>query len=136
MEKKEKKQVNAGATQVAQVLNPTNEALQLQKEIERKEQELQRCLDELNRKKELSERRIKFIDAAKRLDEHFAKLQEDTDFETQESCLRLFSTAKPYRIDETCILSISNTEIILEVITFLNGKIQTKIEQLERDLVA
>ncbi len=65
MEKKEKKQVNAGAAQVAQVINPTNEALQLQKEIERKEQELQRCLDELNRKKELSEplTRVSHIEA-------------------------------------------------------------------------
>ena len=53
-----------------------DEAAKLQEEINRKTKELEKCLAELERKKEISRNRTAFINAMDKLDEAAGKLQE------------------------------------------------------------
>ena len=59
-----------------------DEAAKLQEEINRKTKELEKCLADLERKKEISRNRTAFINAMDKLDEAADKLKQEDTFET------------------------------------------------------
>ena len=59
-----------------------DEAAKLQEEINRKTKELEKCLADLERKKEISRNRTAFINAMDKLEEAAEKLKEENTFET------------------------------------------------------
>lgn len=129
MKEKELKEVKNEAKTTAKEVND------LQNEIANKTKELQKCLEDLNRKKELSDRRSKFIDALDRLNELADVIKESNEFETSSASFKLYTSSSPYRADEN-ILSVSNPGILREIIKFLQDKIHKKIAELEAELMA
>lgn len=111
-----------------------DEAAKLQEEINRKTKELEKCLAELERKKEISRNRTAFINAMDKLDEAAGKLQEDNSFETPLYKLR-FTDASGYGSNSD-IFTISNRYLLEEFIKFMKKKIQSKIEELEQLLIS
>ena len=103
-------------------------------EINRKTKELEKCLAELERKKEISRNRTAFINAMDKLDEAAGKLQEDNSFETPIYKLR-FTDASGYGSNSD-IFTISNRYLLEEFIKFMKKKIQSKIEELEQLLIS
>ena len=67
-----------------------DEAAKLQEEINRKTKELEKCLADLERKKEISRNRTAFINAMDKLDEAADKLKQEDTFETAVYKLRYF----------------------------------------------
>ena len=96
-----------------------DEAAKLQEEINRKTKELEKCLAELERKKEISRNRTAFINAMDKLDEAAGKLKEDNSFGSNSD-----------------IFTISNRYLLEEFIKFMKKKIQSKIEELEQLLIS
>lgn len=111
-----------------------DEAAKLQEEIKRKTKELEKCLADLERKKEISRNRTAFINAMDKLDEAAAKLKEENSFETPLYKLR-FSEASNYG-NNNDIFTISNRVLLEEFIKFMKKKIQSKIEELEQLLIS
>ena len=111
-----------------------DEAAKLQEEINRKTKELEKCLAELERKKEISRNRTAFINAMDKLDEAERKLKEDNSFETPLYKLR-FADASGYGSNSD-IFTISNRYLLEEFIKFMKKKIQWKIEELEQLLIS
>lgn len=111
-----------------------DEAAKLQEEINRKTKELEKCLAELERKKEISRNRTAFINAMDKLDEAAGKLKEDNPFETTLYKLR-FADASGYGSNSD-IFTISNRYLLEEFIKFMKKKIQSKIEELEQLLIS
>ena len=107
-----------------------DEAAKLQEEIK----ELEKCLADLERKKEISRNRTAFINAMDKLDEAAAKLKEENSFETPLYKLR-FSEASNYG-NNNDIFTISNRVLLEEFIKFMKKKIQSKIEELEQLLIS
>ena len=106
----------------------------MQEEINRKTKELEKCLAELERKKEISRNRTAFITAMDKLDEAAGKLKEDNSFETTLYKLR-FADASGYGSNSD-IFTISNRYLLEEFIKFMKKKIQSKIEELEQLLIS
>ena len=131
MEKNEKNKAQATSAEVATVKNEKSNALDLQKDIERKTQELQKCLADLTRKKSLSDNRSKFIEAIDNLNEAKKNLEEQTDFET--SVYRLTFKAGSYNSDD--IFKISNRFVLLQFVDFITEKIHQKISEIELELI-
>lgn len=131
MEKNEKNKAQATSAEVATVKNEQPNALEIQKDIERKTKELQKCLEDLTRKKSLSDNRTKFIEAIDNLNEAKKNLQEQTDFET--NVYRLTFKSGSYNSDE--IFKISNRFILLQFVDFITEKINQKIAEIELDLI-
>ena len=131
MEKNEKNKAQATSAEVAKGQNEQPNALEIQKDIERKTKELQKCLADLTRKKSLSDNRTKFIEAIDNLNEAKKNLQEQTDFET--NVYRLTFKAGSYNSDE--IFKISNRFILLQFVDFITEKINQKISEIELDLI-
>lgn len=111
-----------------------DEAAKLQEEINRKTKELERCLAELERKKEISRQRTAFINAMDKLDEAADKLKEENTFETMLYKLR-FAEASSYG-NNSDIFTISNRFLLEEFTKFMKKKIQSKIEELEQLLIS
>lgn len=109
-----------------------DEAAKLQEEINRKTKELERCLAELERKKEISRNRTAFINAMDKLEDAAAKLKEENTFETAFYKLRF--TEAGYSGNE--IFTISNRFLLEEFTKFMKKKIQLKIEELEQLLIS
>ena len=103
-----------------------DEAAKLQEEINRKTKELEKCLADLERKKEISRNRTAFINAMDKLDEATDKLKQEDTFETAVYKLR-FAEASGYG---------SNSFLLAEFIKFMQKKIQQKIEELEQLLIS
>lgn len=101
-----------------------DEAAKLQEEINRKTKELEKCLAELERKKEISRNRTAFINAMDKLDEAAGKLQEDNSFETTLYKLR-FTDASGYGSNSD-IFTISNRYLLEEFIKFMKKKYNRK----------
>lgn len=143
MEKKEIKTVGKEVTKAVETMKKAgekapvvapkkDEATELQKEIDRKTEELKKCLAELERKKQLSNNRTAFMHALDKLEQATEKLNEETDFETTLYRLR-FSDAIGYNNSD--IFSISNNFILTEFINFMRGKIQIRISEIEQQLI-
>ncbi|MBQ8223975.1 MAG: hypothetical protein IJZ86_01230 [Bacteroides sp.] len=105
----------------------------LQNEIAQKTKELQKCLAELEHKKELSDKRSKFMNALDALENAGEKLTEEVGFETHLYKLR-FSDAATYR-DTEAIFSISNTVILREFVVFVKAKVKEQIARIEQELI-
>lgn len=111
-----------------------DETTKLQEEINRKTKELEKCLADLERKKEISRNRTAFINAMDKLDEAADKLKQEDTFETAVYKLR-FAEASGYG-NNSDIFTISNRFLLAEFIKFMQKKIQQKIEELEQLLIS
>lgn len=111
-----------------------DEAAKLQEEINRKTKELEKCLADLERKKEISRQRTAFINAMDKLDEAADHLREENSFETTLYKLR-FMEASSYG-NNSDIFTISNRFLLEEFAKFMQKKIQQKIEELEQLLIS
>ena len=131
MEKNKKNKAQATSAEVATVKNEQPNALEIQKDIEHKTKELQKCLADLTRKKSLSDNRTKFIEAIDNLNEAKKNLEEQTDFET--SVYRLTFKTGSYNSDD--IFKISNRFVLLQFVDFITEKIHQKISEIELDLI-
>lgn len=109
-----------------------SKADELQQEIDRKTEELQKCLAELERKKKLSQNRTSFIQALDKLEQATVKLSEEDTFETKSYRLRFENTTAYHGED---VFSISNNFILDEFIIFMKEKIQMKISEIEQQLI-
>lgn len=114
--------------------NPKSDAAKLQAEINRKTKELEKCLADLERKKEISRNRTAFINAMDKLEEAAEKLKEENTFETSLYKLR-FAEISGYS-NSNDIFTISNSFLLEEFIKFMKKKIQLKIDELEQLLVS
>lgn len=120
------KQVLTGSEQIKTEIDTK------QKELEAKQKELEKCLAILERKKELSTNRQKFLST----DENLLKvleMLEDDEFETPRYRLKLYNSEVKY--NEFDIVSISNTDLIKEFVTMLREKISSKIVEIENELI-
>lgn len=121
--------VNQVLTEVAPIQTEIDER---QKEIEAKQKELERCLAVLERKKELSMNRQRFLTTDESLSRILKELAKD-DFETARFKLKLHNVESSYKDIE--ITSISNTDLIVEFIKMLREKIASKIVEIETELI-
>ena len=130
-EAKSKKQVNQAREdfEAAQI-----EAMEREREIERKQKELQNCLKELARKKQLSDNRAKFIETLDQLNEA-EKLLNPEDFETKRMKLQLNEISESGYSRDGLSVSISNSRLILEFIAMLREKVSDKISEIENELI-
>ena len=110
------------------------EAMERQREIERKQKELQNCLKELARKKQLSDNRAKFIETLDQLNEA-EKLLNPEDFETKRIKLTLNEISESGYSRDGLSVSISNSRLILEFISMLREKVSDKISEIETELI-
>lgn len=111
-----------------------DEAAKLQEEINRKTKELEKCLADLERKKEISRNRTAFINAMDKLEEAAEKLKEENTFETAFYKLR-FAEVSGYS-NSNDIFTISNRFLLEEFIKFMKKRIQSKIGELEQLLIS
>ena len=95
---------------------------------------MEKCLADLERKKEISRQRTAFINAMDKLDEAADKLKEENSFETALYKLR-FVEASSYG-NNNDIFTISNRFLLEEFTKFMKKKIQSKIEELEQLLIS
>lgn len=116
-----------------EVDNLAMDAATLQAEIDRRTESLQKCLRELEEKKELSKNRSTFIHVLENLQEAENCLNEEGGFDSSDYKLKFLSTAR-YNNDE--LFSIGNREIIIEFLLFIREKIRIKIEDIEKKLIA
>lgn len=133
MEKKEKQNEKSTLTVVSDENKANQKAIALQKDIEQRTAELQKCLAELERKKKLSENRVQFIEVMDKLEKSEDELTQEEGFNTGIYKLK-FGEGNSYRDDD--VFSISNRFIILEFIHFIRGKITEKIREIEAQLIA
>lgn len=106
-------------------------AEELQAELERKTAELQKCLEDLERKKKLSNDRTAFMGALDDLDAAETKLGEEDGFNSPNYKLK-FSGG--YGSGE--IFALSNRFVLLEFIGFMRDRIKSKISEIEMQLIA
>ena len=106
-------------------------AEELQAELERKTAELQKCLEDLERKKKLSSDRTAFMGALDDLDAAETKLGEEDGFNSPNYKLK-FSGG--YGSGE--IFALSNRFVLLEFIGFMRDRIKSKISEIEMQLIA
>lgn len=106
-------------------------AEELQAELERKTAELQKCLEDLERKKKLSSDRTAFMGALDDLDAAETKLGEEDGFNSPNYKLK-FSGG--YGSGE--IFALSNRFVLLEFIGFMRDRIKSKISEIEMLLIA
>lgn len=133
MEKKEKQNEKTTLTVVSNENKANQEAISLQKEIEKRTAELQKCLAELERKKKLSENRVQFIEVMDKLEKAEDELSQEEGFNATMYKLK-FCQGNSYRDDD--VFSISNRLIIMDFIHFIRGKITEKIQEIEAQLIA
>ena len=119
-------QVLAGSEQIQTEIDAK------QKEIEAKQKELERCLAVLERKKQLSTNRQKFLSTDENLLKVLEVLETD-DFETPHFKLKLLNVESSYKDIE--LTSISNTDLINEFVMMLREKIASKIVEIETELI-
>ena len=142
----------AGAAQAAQNTNNANapkvdeviknavsdqaKAAKAAKELEDKRRELEKCLKEIEHKKELTENLSKFHrtdEALSKVAEYVAKEIEDKDFDSATYKIRFVRT--DVYGDRQDVAVISNVELINEFIAMLKGKIADKGEEIENELI-
>ena len=106
-------------------------AEELQAELERKTAELQKCLEDLERKKKLSSDRTASMGALDDLDAAETKLGDADGFNPPNYKLK-FSGG--YGSGE--IFALSNRFVLLEFIGFMRDRIKSKISEIEMQLIA
>ena len=104
---------------------------EIQAEIDRKTAELQKCLEDLERKKKLSSDRSAFMSALDDLDAAETKLGEEDGFNSPNYKLKFTGG---YGSGE--IFALSNRFVLVEFIGFMRGRIKTKISEIETQLIA
>lgn len=109
-------------------------AEELQKEMERKQKELDECLKVLEAKKELSAKRTKFLETLEQINTAEEVLNEDDTFEVSNYRLIFASSGAPLYREEN-IFKISNRELLLNFVEFIREKINKKIAEIEAELV-
>ena len=109
-------------------------AEELQKEMERKQKELDDCLKVLEAKKELSAKRTKFLETIGQINTAEEVLNEDDTFEVSNYRLIFASSGAPSFREEN-IFKISNRELLLNFVQFIREKINKKIAEIEAELV-
>lgn len=105
---------------------------ELQKEIQQRTEELQKCLQELQRKQKLSEHRTLFLNVLDQLAASENRLNEEEGFNSQQIKVKFVDTAN-YRDSE--VFTIGNKSIILDFIIFTREKINARIAEIEKQLV-
>lgn len=120
-------------TAKAEVENAAKTPEELQKEIQQHTEELQKCLQELQRKQKLSEHRTVFIHTLDQLASAEARLNEEEGFESNQVKVKFLDLSN-YRDNE--VFSIGNKSIILDFITFTREKIKSRIAEIEKQLVS
>ncbi len=104
----------------------------IQKEIKQRTEELQKCLQELQRKQKLSEHRTLFLTVLDQLEDSEKRVNEEEGFDSKTVKVKFIDFAN-YR--DTEIFSIGNKSIILDFITFTREKIKARIQEIEKQLV-
>lgn len=130
-EAKAKKQVNQAREDFE---DAQLEVMEREREIVRKQKELQKCLQELARKKQLSDNRAKFVETLDQLNEA-EKLLNPEDFETKRMKLQLNEISESGYSRDGLSVSISNSRLILEFIAMLREKVSDKISEIETELI-
>ncbi len=130
-EAKAKKQVNQAREDFE---DAQLEVMEREREIARKQKELQKCLQELARKKQLSDNRAKFVETLDQLNEA-EKLLNPEDFETKRMKLQLNEISESGYSRDGLSVSISNSRLILEFIAMLREKVSDKISEIETELI-
>lgn len=132
-------EVKNAATKAASVATTKTEAdekaLALKKELEEKTAALQEALRDLNRKKELSDHRSRFLATLEELSAVEEELNKEDGF-TATSCKLVFSSTTGGRYgngDNIC--SIGQAALIREFVKFIREKIKIKVESIEAELV-
>lgn len=125
--KKNQETATENATEV------TNNVIQLTSEIERKTAELQKVLADLERKKILSKNRLYFMNVLDELTIFKEDIQEDDTLESERGYIEL-QQKKSYRSEKVC--KISNPFILVKFTEFIEKEIQTKIQEIEANLLA
>lgn len=133
MEKKVKETEKNALVVANEKKNMEQEATAIQKEIEQRTAELQKCLAELERKKKLSENRVQFMDVMDRLEQAEDILLQENEFNTDVYKLR-FCNAANYREDD--VFTISNREIIIDFVRYIREKVIAKVREIESQLMA
>lgn len=108
-------------------------AEQLQAEIAKKQKELQSKLQELEEKQKLNNNRSKFIETLDNLAEFEKSLQEKDTFETNVFRVKFCGVENGYR--ENDLFSVSNTSVLLDLIGFMRERINTKVAEIEQQLL-
>lgn len=133
MEKKVKETEKNALVVANEKKNVEQEAAAIQKEIEKRTAELQKCLDELERKKKLSENRNQFLCVIKKLKRAEDIILQENEFNSDTYKLR-FSNSADYREED--VFTISNREIIIDFIMHIRDKILSKVGEIESQLMA
>ena len=110
------------------------EARETQRGIEERKKELTKCLNELNRKKQLADHRDLFLATLIKLDEA-EDLLVPGEFETKRIKLKIFEVKESGYGHDGFDFSISNSHLIKEFIIMLRDRVQDKIRELEAELV-
>lgn len=132
---KQAKEVAQAATKTDVQAKPAQEIADIAKEIEQKQKELNKVLKVLETKKALAHRREIFLKTLNDIDNFMQQMEESDAFDTTDGCLRVYNTCRPYNTDNA-IISITHTKILKEIIVFISEKIQTTVQEIERELVA
>lgn len=133
MENKELKQVEnlkENANMEATTKKPTSRK-DIQLEIVKKQKDLQKCIEDLNRKKQLLDNRTRFIETLDKLDGYIEKL-DPNDIESKMIKISLFDSSESRYGDNVVI---SNTDIVRFYIVELKKKIEEKVLAIETELV-
>lgn len=103
------------------------------KEIERRQAELDKRLEDLERMKQLCNHRQKFIETDKALEKSLAHLAGD---EFTNPHYRIMLKDVEQYGDKSEVVAISNTDLIREFVVMLRGKIAAKVEEIETELMS
>jgi len=133
MEKNLRKNENETKALPVTLTESDKQAQNLQKEIERKTAELQKCLEDLERKKQISQNRSVFLNVLDELEKAEDDLCQEESFDTTLFKLK-FCSYQGYRDDD--VFTIGNREIIVEFVHFIRDKISNKVQELESKLIA
>ena len=140
--KEAKKEMNAVVTTATNEVKPAATATakqettapkveEVKKQIEEMQKELDKCLKELEHKKLLAAHRDIFLKAKDDIEKVSEAMQMENTFETTDCILKLFNS--PY--SNSTILTISNREILIDVLDFIEKKIDAKVEKIELELI-
>lgn len=115
------------------VKNILDKEAETRREIERRQAELDKRLEDLERMKELCNHRQKFIETDKALEKALGRL--DGDEFTNPHFRILLKDVEQYG-DKGEVVAISNTDLIREFVLMLRGKIAAKVEEIETELMS
>ena len=98
----------------------------------RMQKELQTTLQKLTKLQDLNKKRTKFIETLDLLTDARQKLTAEEDFEAKTYKID-FCGGTEYRNDK--LFSIANRELLLDLVTFMQDKIQERVSSLEAQII-